>query len=302
MNSPAHLPPKTSKKSHTEVKPVGPNSYTWKDFGSYIYLLVLPEALVLQAAHPVVNSAVTTTQKYRTDPWGRAETSLKMLWPVVYSRPKKAIENGRAIREWHRPLKGVDKHGKKYHALDPEAYAWVHMTGFDAMIRMHRFFVDEPLSDKQRADMFAEWQQMGHMVGVDPRQIPETEKEYWQAYNRMIEESLVHTEVLDHALSLTEFVDGITKPDSLKNLPDSLWKAMFIAPAFFYGKLIAATLPENFRKRFGVKYSKLDDTAFKMFAWGVRKIYPRLPEKRRYIPLAWRSIKDARHHPEAYAM
>lgn len=302
MNSRAHLPVKTKKASKSEPKPVGPDSFTWRDFGSHIYLLTLPEALVLQAAHPMVNSAVTTTGKYRTDPWGRAENSLKMLWPVVYSRPEKAIEYGHKVREWHRPIKGVDKEGKQFHALNPEAYAWVHLTGFDASIRMYHFFVDKPLTPSERAAMFAEWQQMGHMLGVDPRRIPDTEEEYWQVYNHMIEEKLVHTEVLDHALNLMEFVNGIEKPEVLKPVPDPVWRAMVVPPAFLYGKLIAATLPENFKKRFGVKTSKLDKAAFKAFSWGVRKIYPRLPEKQRYIPLAWKAITDARNHPEAYAM
>ena len=77
--------------------------------GSYLFHLMLPQAFILQSAHPVINAAVTVDKKYLNDPWGRAKGSTELLWPFWYSLPEKAIEMGRRLRELHRSIKGTDK-------------------------------------------------------------------------------------------------------------------------------------------------------------------------------------------------
>lgn len=279
-------------------QPLGPESYTWRDFGSYLFHLMLPQAFILQSAHPIIDAAVGKEKKYKHDPWGRAKNSTKLLWPVVYSRPEKAISMGKSLRELHREIKGVDKNGNRYFALDPEAYAWVHMTGFDATLRMYEFF-DHPVSAAQRQIMFAEWQQMGRMLGIDPRQIPQTETEYWHRFNDTIENKLIYGEVVRDLLSPDHF-QNYPVPPQASFLPNALWKTINWLPGRFFHKISLLTLPENFRHRFGIRVSTIDKTLFRIFAGLVKAVYPWLPESMRYIPLAHRAIVDARKHPDAY--
>ncbi|MCG8316764.1 MAG: DUF2236 domain-containing protein [Pseudomonadales bacterium] len=281
------------------AKPLSPDTYTWKDFGSYLFHLMLPQAFVVQSSYPMIDAAVGVEKKYKVDPWGRAKNSVKMLWPVVYARPEKAIEKGQALRELHRSIKGVDKQGAKYFALDPEAYSWVHMTGFDSNVRMYELFSKEPMTGAQRAAMFDEWKQMAAMLGVDPRQVPATETAYWQKYNDIIENKLIFGEVVKDLLARDHY-QNYPRPPHMKAMPKLLWKAFMWLPGLAAHKLCIATLPENYRRRFDIRYTKMDKLFFRFVVFMAKNFYPMLPESMKYIPLAKRARKDARQHPEAY--
>lgn len=276
---------------------LGPDSLTWKNFGSYHYQLMLPQAFVLQTAHPVIDAAVSAEKKYKLNPWGRARDSIALLWPVVYSRPEDAIAMGHKLRELHRQIKGVDQHGKRYHALDPEAYSWVHITGFDVMVRLHEYFA-RPMSAEQRAQMFSEWQKVGVLLGVDPRLIPDTEEAYWAYFNRIIDERLERGEVVQDLMSRELYLNYPKPPNS--SLSDFSWKLLCYPLAWFHQMLIEATLPERIRKKWNIKPSISKRIGFSLLRWFIRHIYPKLPESRRYISLARKAMEDARLHPDAY--
>jgi len=282
-------------------KPLGPDSYTWQDFGSYLYQLMLPQAFLMQVAHPVIEAAVSKDKKYKVDPWGRARDSIARLWPVIYARPEKAIEMGLRLREMHRQIKGVDKNGKAYHALDPEAYAWVYITGFDATVRLHEYYRAK-LTLEVRAQIFKEWKQIGSLLGVPQRNIPQTEEEYWKHFHYMIDERLRYGEVVEDLLSVKHF-GGLPKPPVVW-FPEIIWRILAPLLGWIQIKITIATLPERFRHKLGlshnIKYSKVDAAAFRVFAWSVRKLYPRLPQFMRYLPLANAAIEDARQNPDAY--
>lgn len=289
--------PENGAEKKGEVRPFGPDSLMWQDFGSQLFQLILPQAFILQSAHPVIDAAVGKEKKYKHDPWGRARNSIAMLWPIVYARPETAIAMGKQLRELHRAIKGVDKNGKKYHALDPDAYSWVHITGFDATLRMHALF-GTPLTAEQRAQVFEEWKQMGALLGIADKYIPQTEDEYWRHFNSTIEERLIWGEVVEDLMDRWHYARWPKPPQS--SMPNFVWKMLITPLSPLLQKIIVATLPDNFRKRFNVRYSALDRLFFRGFAWLVKTLYPRLPESQRYIPLARRAIEDARRHPEAY--
>ncbi|MCG8437024.1 MAG: DUF2236 domain-containing protein [Pseudomonadales bacterium] len=291
---------RASQPQEKDPVPLLPGSLMWKDFGSYLFHLMLPQAFILQSAHPVINAAVTVDKKYLNDPWGRAKGSTELLWPVVYSRPEKAIEMGRRLRELHRSIKGTDKQGNKFFALDPEAYSWVHETGFYSVVKMYEWF-GEPLSAAQRAEHFAEWKQMAAMLGIAERFIPQTEEAYWKHFNQIIETRLdAHNEALGDMMIPGHYSNYPVPPQLEGQLPRWLWKLMMLPFSVFMYRLTVATLPENYRRKAGLRYNRADKAFFKAFCWAVRKAYPKVPEKDRYIPLAWRAIDDARKHPEAY--
>lgn len=286
-----------SRRGLGPLQPLGPDSLMWKDFGAYHYQLMLPQAFVLQTAHPVIDAAVGKEKKYKHNPWGRAKDSIALLWPVVYSRPDKAIAMGHRLRELHREIKGVDANGKRYHALDPEAYSWVHITGFDVIVRLHEYFA-EPLSAAQRAQAFQEWKQVGSLLGILEQHIPQSEAEYWDYFNKIIDERLEIGEVVRDLLSLSHYINYPKPPKS--NLKDWQWRLLAYPIAWFHRCLTIETLPTRFKEKFSLKNNILDRLAFRCFSWGMRKFYPRLPEQKRYISLAYAAIEDARLHPEAY--
>ncbi len=290
-----------NKDAEEAIKKLGPDSLMWRDFGTYLYQLILPQAFILQSAHPMVDMAVSVDQKYKKNPWGRAKDSLKLLWPVVYSKPQAAIDMGVRLREVHRSIKGTTGDGKKYYALDPEAYAWVHMTGYDALLRLNHFFTNHRMSPKERAILFEEWKAMGSMLGIIDKGLPQTEAEYWEKYNYILNERLVKGPVLDDLLDPMFVYKHYPKPPK-SNMSNVRWKITAYVWSVLQNKIMVATLPEAFRTKIGLKYGKLDRAFFRTFAWLVKTFYPMLPEKRQYMPSVWKIMQDAKAHPEEYRL
>ncbi len=279
-------------------RPLGPDSQTWRDFGSYRFHMMLSQAFVLQSAHPIIDAGVGAHSTYRTDPWGRARRSTRMLWPVVYARPEVAIRKGRELRELHKAIRGVDKAGNKYHALDPEAYAWVHITGFDASVRMHELF-GRPLTPEKRAKMFKEWQDIGTMLGIKEKDIPATEEEYWKHFDSMIEDRLIFGDVVQDLLSDRYFFEQPKPP--IEKLPDFAWKLSMKIIGRLLKLNTLGTLPPRFRERFDIPWSARQERLFRLHCALFKVLWGLLPEDMKYIPMARRAFKDARENPEAYA-
>src|SRR5688500_12190874 len=104
-----------------------PGTIHWDTAGEYRNLLVAGSALVLQTMHPAVGAAVAEHSTYKQDPWGRLNRTLASVQKWVYGGAE-GIEEGRRLREIHAPISGTDEQGRSYHALNGEAYAWVHLT------------------------------------------------------------------------------------------------------------------------------------------------------------------------------
>lgn len=246
----------------------------------------------------MINAAVSVDKKYKYDPIGRAENSIKLLWPVVYSRPEKAIEMGNNLREMHRKIKGTTEDGQKYYALDPEVYTWVFMTGYDASIRAFDFFAT-PLSAQERTAMFDEWKKMGRQLGVPETQIPDTEDEYWKYFNYIIDNRMEIGAVLKDVID-PKLYDGFLQSEDMRKVPNLIWKIGTRAASKLQHSVVVATLPARAKKKLQLKQSLVDKVIFRILQTTFRFGYPKLPERMKYIPLAWEAIEDARMHPEAY--
>ncbi|MCR9091205.1 oxygenase MpaB family protein [Algiphilus sp.] len=278
-------------------RPLGPDSQTWADFGSLMLHLMLPQAFVLQVAHPTIDAGVGQHSVYKTDPWGRIQRSHQMLWPVVYARPETAIRKGVALRAYHRAIKGVDRHGRPYHALEPEAYGWVHMTGFDATVRMHALF-GTALSDDARREAFQEWRRMGLILGLREQDLPATEADYWSHLHRMIDERLTMGDVACDLLDVRAFSHYPRPPGS--RIPKPLWRLLLKAVAPAVRRMVVGTAHPRFRSRFQLRWTRWDATWFAVYLRALRLILRLLPERWRYIPQARAAMLDARQNPEAY--
>ncbi|WP_432420583.1 oxygenase MpaB family protein [Nocardia carnea] len=57
--------------------------------------------------------------------------------------PAAAIEEGQRPRRVHREIRGVDAAGRRYHALDANAYLWVAATGYWAGAVVRRLHAQE---------------------------------------------------------------------------------------------------------------------------------------------------------------
>lgn len=165
------------EESLDQVTPFGPDAMLWNLVGEMRTLLVFPSALIMQTMHPMIGAAVGEQSVYRTDPWGRAQRSIDSLCTWVYGG-QDAIEEGKRLREMHKPFKGVDEQGRRYHALNGEAYAWVHGTAFERLVAWHRLF-GRPLSRAEEKRLYEETLRLGRILRVPEREMPPTVGDYW---------------------------------------------------------------------------------------------------------------------------
>jgi uncharacterized protein (DUF2236 family) len=123
----------TTTAAETGVEPLGPDSIFWRLTGDWRTMLLAGRALVMQTAYPAVGAGVGEHSVYKTDPYGRLDRTMRSVMAQVYGG-EHAVEEGRRLREMHRDIKGVDAKGRRYSALNPDAYLWVHATAYEGFL------------------------------------------------------------------------------------------------------------------------------------------------------------------------
>ncbi|WP_329113742.1 oxygenase MpaB family protein [Streptomyces sp. NBC_01353] len=278
------------KETDPAPPPVG--GVLWSVAGDVRGLLMLPSALALQVAHPAVGAGVDQYSVFRTDPWGRGERSLRsaLLW--VYGG-EGAAEEGRRLRKLHRTIQGTDAHGRRYHALTPSNYAWVHATGFPVYHHGLRL-LHRPLTEAQERRLYAEWLQVGRILGIHDRDMPQTIEEFWPYYRKMLGE-LEATVVLRELVATDQPVPPPDRgPLPLRLLLKVLWPMILPRLARFRSFVTVGLMPPDAREAVGLEWTDEQERRLRRFARVVRAVVPVLPERLRYLPLAREARRDAR--------
>jgi uncharacterized protein (DUF2236 family) len=264
----------------------GPDSVTWRVAGDLRLLGAAGYALVLQVAHPTVGAGVSDYSSFRDDPWGRLMRTLDYVNGTVYGGPEMAGEIGRRVRGVHRTIKGVKPTGERYHALEPDAFAWVHATLAasiaDASVRLGR-----GLTVAEREQFWGEWRAVGRLVGVRDRDLPEdwgAFEEYfvWMVLNVLEDQPAVH-EVLDALGSAT--------PPPLPGLALPLWPMVRWPLGQQLRLLTIGLMPNVLRERFGLRWTAAHGAAFELLALSSRAATPVMPPLMRVFGphyLRWR--------------
>jgi uncharacterized protein (DUF2236 family) len=255
---------------------LGPDSLSWRKLGDPRYFFGAGYALMLQVAHPTVGSGVRDHSNFQEDPWGRLMRTTDYLFLLVYGG-EAAVPMGRRLREMHKPIKGVNPDGSRYHALEPEAYAWVHATLIEASFAAGERFVG-PTTAAERDRLYAEYMPLGRLVGVRPGDLPEKRADFHDYVDTMIAERLVRHETVDLLLSLLD------RPDA-PGLPviDQLWPLLRIAPSRALKSATLGLLPPILRERFGVRWGDVQQTELRALGRASRALTPVMPARLRCV-------------------
>ncbi|MFJ8863103.1 oxygenase MpaB family protein [Streptomyces sp. NPDC102451] len=285
-----------------EPAPPPPGGVLWSLAGDIRGLLMLPAALTLQVAHPAVGAGVDEHSVFRTDPWGRGERSLRSLQLWVYGG-EAAAEEGRRLRKLHRTIQGTDTRGRRYHALTPANYAWVHATGFPVYRHASRYLI-RPLTEAQERALYQEWLQVGRVLGIHDRDMPQTIEEFWPYYRSMLAEEVEATVVV-RELVATDL--PVPPPDRgplvLRLVLKALWPVLLPPLARFRSFLTVGLMPPDAREAIGLDWTPGQERRLRRFGAVVRRIVPVLPERLRYLPRArsararWRAAGGLRPRP-----
>jgi len=264
----------------------------WRYAGDIRLLATGAYAILLQVAHPTVGAGVSEHSDFRADPWGRLFRTLDYTYAMTYGGPKLAAATGRGIREMHKQIKGVRPDGGRYHALEPEAYAWVHATLAHSIVRGHEL-LGRPMSRQDVERFYAEWRLSGELIGVRERDLPVSWKEFGEYFERMSAERLEHTPAVEEVL---EALADPTRPD-LRFLPQAAWRVARIPAVHQIDLITAGLLGPGLRSRLGVPWSRAKERELQLIAAASRAVTPLLPKTLRNVGpayLRWRNLEDLR--------
>jgi uncharacterized protein (DUF2236 family) len=263
--------------------PLGPGSLTWRYLGDSRGALLAARAGILQVMHPAIGAGVREHSDFFANPWNRIIRSAGPILGVVFDEDWQATV--RAVRDFHRPIKGTLSDGSRYAALDPETYFWAHATFFEAQIATQELF-GAPLSDAAKAQLYAESITWYERYELSMRPVPgdyAAFQEYWQ---RMLDDVLESTSLARASIRKS----NRRLPAPYPWLRGPAWAVLH--PLVVDGSrwLVHGTLPERARELLEVEWSRGDDRRLRALAVAVRGGWSVAPRRLRRLPRAHRAF------------
>ena len=245
-------------------------------------------ALALQVGHPTIAAGVRDHSNFAVDPWGRFFGTVDFVNLLVYGKPEQTAAATRGLRAMHARIRGTDAHGKQYSALDPAAYAWVHGTLAEAIVRGHHLFGKE-FSVAEKEAFWQEWLALGAQMGVRDSELPATWPAF-QAYVRaMVDDVLEYSEMIDVVQGVADRAVG---GSPFGWLPPRAW-AVAGRPLGRYGAFLGrGTMGAVLRAKYRIEWTDRDQWVFSRVAAAHRAAYPvMVPPLRRAGPVALKMRK-----------
>jgi uncharacterized protein (DUF2236 family) len=269
-----------------------PGTIAWRRASDARLLIAAGYALLLQVAHPTVGAGVSEHSQFQRDPWGRLLRTLDYTYTMVYGGPAAAGEMGRRIRSFHKQIFGMRPDGTRYHALEPEAYAWVHATLAEAIVLAHERF-GRPFSDEQCEQFWAEWRSLGRLLGVRERDLPVGWPAFRDYFEEMVAVRLEHTPAVDEVRAAL----ARPAPPSLTTRYAPVWGLARVPLAHVLGLATAGLLSPALRRRFAVGWTRANELELRALASLLRASTPLAPSWLRSTGpgyLRWRAEALAR--------
>jgi uncharacterized protein (DUF2236 family) len=277
----------TSTRNETgtdpQLRPWGPNSLSWRAGIDWRAVLTSRVAILMQVAHPVVGAGVMDHSEFLEDRWARiTATAASARRFSGLDGPDAAIDEGRRLREMHAEIKGVDAQGRKYHALNADAYLWVAATGYWSSATIRRVHNAE-LDDAQEDALYEEWKDQARVLRIPERVIPVTRADFWDYVEHTVSDVLERNSCTDLLIEL----DRHPLPRHPKfSLPTPFWNVMAIPLAALLRLATSGYVPEPLRDRLGIEWDSGRARQFSTLVSITNGLDKVLPDRARHPLLA----------------
>lgn len=147
-------------------------SAVWEVHRDIATLVAGPRALLMQAMHPGAMAGVHDHSRYREDPLGRLNGTIRWITTVTYGSREQAEQASRWVRHLHERVRGTytttDGRSVPYAAQDGDLVTWVHLAFADSFLRAFERYADRPIPGGSDAYV-RDWAIAGELMGVpDP--------------------------------------------------------------------------------------------------------------------------------------
>jgi uncharacterized protein (DUF2236 family) len=146
----------------------GPGSAVWAVNGGLPAMVAGVRALLIQTLHPGAMAGVHDHSRYREDPMGRLDGTVRWVLTTTYGDRAQATAVSAFVTRLHHHVTGEyeDARGevRDYAANDPELLSWVHVAFTEAFIGAHEIW-GGPIPGGPDAYV-REWAKSGELMGV----------------------------------------------------------------------------------------------------------------------------------------
>jgi uncharacterized protein (DUF2236 family) len=145
----------------------GPGSAVWAVHGGIPVIVAGMRALLMQTLHPGAMAGVHDHSRYREDPLGRLNGTVRWVLTTTFGTRERAERACAFVGTLHVKVKGSYARGDKqisYSASDPTLLSWVHVAFTDSFLRCHETWGK---AIPGGADRYVdEWARAGELMGV----------------------------------------------------------------------------------------------------------------------------------------
>jgi uncharacterized protein (DUF2236 family) len=204
------------------------------------------------------------------------------------------------LTELHRTIRGRvtepearDRHGERYHALDPDLSLWVHATLVDSTIAAYDAWI-EPLSRDRRATYYAETLPVGRAFGIPAARLPAD----LDAFDAYLEEMLAPDGPVQVGELARDLAEAIIHPPLGPAIAAAGWPFKSFAPrvdaipAAAYSWLFwpaIGLLPKRIRDEYGFPWGLRQRVVSTWLVAAWKAWRPSLPPSFRQMPQALRA-------------
>ena len=263
--------------------PLGPDSLLWRIAADWRSGLSGLSAGILQLMYPHLGRGVEEHSAFFTEPWDRIHRSVPQIWATIFAPD--ADQRGRGIRDIHQTIKGVDPHGDRYHALDPDTFWWAHATFTWEMFETSDRWDHRTLSCRHREQLYQETVTWYRRYGVSDRPVPADHAAFAARFDEICRHELELTPTAARAvdMALHERVSQPGMPEPVQVVLTPLLRTIAIGG-----------LPPVVRERFSIPWSAADELALRGVQLSVRNAGQLLPHRLTRGPYL-RSIRRMKH-------
>lgn len=251
----------------------GPASLTWRIDREAVIFLGAGRALLLQLAHPWVAAAIAEHSHTFADPIGRFHRTFGIVFPMVFGSLDRAMLSARQLHRRHAMIAGEMPEtvgpfaaGSRYCANDIPSLRWVHATLVETALMAHDVVLP-PLTAEERERYWSENRLYGALFGLAPNDLP-VDWSGFATYTAAMTQSETLT-VSPAAREIAGQIFGGAHP--------------WLRPPRWYRALTARMLPERLRAGFGFELDERDARSADNALQWIRRVYPRLPNRLRYV-------------------
>jgi uncharacterized protein (DUF2236 family) len=266
----------------------GPGSISWKVNREAVLFLGGGRAALLQLAHPFVAHAVDEHSETRSDVQGRFQRTFTNVYAMAFGDLSDALHSARRVHNIHSRVRGVIAEdagafprGTRYDANDEQALLWVHATLVDTAVLVYELTVRE-LTDDEKQRYLDESRPFASLFGIPDELLWKTWKDFQSYFREMVE-----SDVLTVTAPAREMARFLMRPPTPALRPLTQW----------YVTVTGALLPERLRRDFAIPHGRVDSLVFEGSMQVLRRAYPALPRRLRYVPAYVEAVRRVRGRP-----